>query len=173
MAAVMEARIEIRAMRRLDIASVNAIEQASYPFPWTKGIFKDCLRVGYNCRVLTLNGQIGAYAVVTQAVDEAHLLNLCVAQNFRRQGLARLLLEQVMDEVQVLGVARMFLEVRPSNPQAIALYNSCGFRKIGRRPGYYPADGGREDALVLVCRIDDYLQQRDDDLNVRRQNRKG
>ncbi len=159
MVAVLRPDIEIRAMRRSDVHAVNAIEQASYPFPWTKGILADCLRVGYHCRVLTVNAEIAAYAVVTHAADEAHLLNMCVAQSFRRQGLARLMIGHLMDEVQVVGAGRMFLEVRPSNPGAILLYKSMGFRKIGRRPGYYPAEGGREDALVMVCHLDDYLQE--------------
>ncbi|MEN1727008.1 MAG: ribosomal protein S18-alanine N-acetyltransferase [Pseudomonadota bacterium] len=159
MVAVIRPAIEIRAMRRADVSRVNAIEQASYPYPWTKGIIADCLRVGYHCRVLTVDREIAAYAFVTQAIDESHLLNLCVSEDYRRQGLARLMLMHLMDEVQVIGASRMFLEVRPSNPAAIALYESMSFRKIGRRPGYYPTDDGREDAVVMVCHLDEYLQE--------------
>ncbi len=141
-------------MRRSDVSAVYAIEKASYPFPWTRGILVDCLKVGYDCRVLTLDACIAAYAIVTQAVDEAHLLNLCVSADHRRQGLARLLLEQIKNETRLTGARRLFLEVRPSNPGAVKLYRSSGFRLIGRRPGYYPAEGEREDALVMVCRFD-------------------
>ena len=140
-------------MRRADVSAVYAIEISSYPFPWTRSIMVDCLRVGYDCRVLTVDGIIAAYASVTQAVDEAHLLNLCVSSEHRRQGLARLLLQQIQREARLTGAQRLFLEVRPSNPGAVALYRRSGFRLIGRRPGYYPDAGEREDALVMVCRL--------------------
>lgn len=158
MSAVVEPKIEIRAMRRSDVATVYAIERASYPFPWTKGILVDCLKVGYHCRVLTVDASIAAYAILTQAVGEAHLLNLCVASTHRRQGLARLLLEQIKIEMRATGAKRLFLEVRPSNPGAVSLYRTSGFRLIGRRPGYYPAEEAREDALVMVCHLDSDLQ---------------
>jgi ribosomal-protein-alanine N-acetyltransferase len=142
-------------MRRSDVATVYAIERASYPFPWTRGILADCLKVGYDCRVLTVDSMIAAYAIVTRAIDEAHLLNLCVSSDYRRQGLARLLLEQIKNEARAIGANRLFLEVRPSNRSALRLYRSSDFRLIGRRPGYYPAEGAREDALVMVCHLDD------------------
>jgi len=155
MVAVIRPEIEIRRMARSDLATVFAIEQASYPFPWTRGILADCLRVGYHCRVLTVDREIASYAIVTQAMEEAHLLNLCVAETYRRQGFARTMLSHLIDEVSLDGITRMFLEVRPSNPAAVELYRSSGFRKIGRRPGYYPAEDGREDALVMVCHLDE------------------
>lgn len=158
MAAVIQPKIEVRSMRRADVSSVYAIEKASYPFPWTRGIMHDCLRVGYHCRVLTVDTSIAAYAIVTQAADEAHLLNLCVDSARRRQGLARLLLEHVMVEARSKDVTRLFLEVRPSNSSARKLYASSGFRIIGRRPGYYPAGDAREDALVMVCHLDELAE---------------
>lgn len=158
MAAVLKPALEIRAMRRADLGRISEIEEASYPFPWTKGIFTDCLRVGYRCYVLTSESRIAGYAIVSMAMDESHLLNLCIAPDFRRQGLARLLLGHVVDELGLIGLARLFLEVRPSNPGAVALYEAFGFRQIGRRPGYYPADGCREDALIMALRIDEMHQ---------------
>lgn len=155
MSAVIQPQIEIRSMRRSDVSTVHAIEKASYPFPWTRGIMVDCLKIGYDCRVLTVDGMIAAYAIVTQAIDEAHLLNLCVDSSFRRQGLARLMLEQIKNKARSTGAHRLFLEVRPSNRSALKLYRSSDFRLIGRRPGYYPAEGAREDALVMVCHLDD------------------
>lgn len=155
MSAMLQPRIEIRAMRRSDVSAVYAIEKVSYPFPWTRSILVDCLRVGYHCRVLSVDSTIAAYAIVTQAVDEAHLLNLCVNSQHRRQGLARLLLARVKNEALASGANRLFLEVRPSNRSAVKLYRSSEFRLIGRRPGYYPAEGAREDAMVMVCHLDD------------------
>ena len=141
-------------MRRSDLTPVAAIEAASYPYPWSRGIFADCLRVGYRCHVLCANGAISGYGIVSMALDEAHLLNLCVAPDRRRSGFARIMLGHLIDEVRVGGMDRMFLEVRPSNRGAVALYRAHGFRVIGRRPGYYPASGGREDAAVMVCHLD-------------------
>ena len=137
-------------MRRSDLDDVIAIEHNAYPFPWSVGIFKDCLRIGYRCLVLTDSGQICGYSVFSIAVDEAHLLNLCIAEAERRRGLAALLLEHVTTEMALSGVDRVFLEVRPSNRAAIRLYARQGFRQVGRRPGYYPDEDGREDALVMV-----------------------
>jgi ribosomal-protein-alanine N-acetyltransferase len=154
MVAVIRPEVDIRRMERSDLAEVFTIEQASYPFPWTRGILTDCLRVGYRCRVLTVDREIASYAIVSHAMEEAHLLNLCVAETFRRRGFARTMLLHLIDEVRTVGIARMFLEVRPSNPGAVELYRSLGFRKIGRRPGYYPAEHGREDALVMVRHLD-------------------
>jgi len=154
MSAVMSPRLDIRAMQRGDLSAVAQIDKASYPYPWTRGIFQDCLRVGYRCRVLINRGELAGYAIVSHALDEAHLLNICIHPDQRGGGLARLLLEHVIREAQVGCADRLFLEVRPSNKPAVTLYKSCGFRVIGRRPGYYPADQGREDAMVMVLHMD-------------------
>jgi [ribosomal protein S18]-alanine N-acetyltransferase len=154
MAAVLQPNFSIRAMKRADLSAVVAIERNSYPFPWTSGIFSDCLRVGYRCHVLSDQSRICGYAIVSMAMDEAHLLNLCIAPEQRRQGLAILLLEHVINEVCMAGMDRLFLEVRPSNRAAVALYRRYGFRIIGRRPGYYPDHDGREDATVMVLHLD-------------------
>ena len=154
MAAVLSPRVGVRAMRRGDLDAVAEIESASYPFPWTRGIFQDCLRVGYRCHVLEADGRLAGYGIVSHALDEAHLLNLCIHPEQRRNGLARLLLEHVVREARVGAANRLFLEVRPSNEAAVDLYKSSGFRTIGRRPGYYPADEGREDAMVMVLHLE-------------------
>ncbi|HSH26390.1 MAG TPA: ribosomal protein S18-alanine N-acetyltransferase [Wenzhouxiangella sp.] len=154
MSAVLSPRVDIRAMLRGDLSVVAQIDEASYPYPWTRGIFQDCLRVGYRCRVLEADSEIAGYAIVSHALDEAHLLNLCIHPEQRGSGLARLLLEHVIREAQVGRADRLFLEVRPSNKAAVTLYKSSGFRTIGRRPGYYPAGQGREDAMVMVLHLD-------------------
>jgi len=154
MAAVLQPRVAICAMKRGDLDAVCRIEQISYPFPWTRGIFQDCLRVGYRCHVLFVGDAVAGYCIVSHALDEAHLLNLCVHPERRRNGLAKLLLDHVVCEAELAAVGRVFLEVRPSNKAAVALYKGNGFRKIGRRPGYYPAEQGREDAIVMVMHLD-------------------
>lgn len=154
MVAVLEPALEVRAMRRSDLTSVAELEAQSYPFPWTRGIFADCLRVGYRCHVLGESGAIVGYGIVSMALDEAHLLNLCISPERRRNGYARIMLGHLIDEVRIAGMDRMFLEVRPSNRAAALLYRSHGFRVIGRRAGYYPAPDGREDAAIMVHHLD-------------------
>jgi ribosomal-protein-alanine N-acetyltransferase len=141
--------IVIRAMAEADLPAVVAVERASYQFPWSEGIFRDCLRVGYTCRVVELAGEIIGHAILSVGAGEAHILNLCVREEFRCHGVGRRLLEHLLDRGRVAGMAEAFLEVRPSNTAAIRLYQSMGFRQVGLRRGYYQAVGGREDAAVL------------------------
>jgi ribosomal-protein-alanine N-acetyltransferase len=139
----------IRPMRASDVAEVVAIERASYQFPWSEGIFRDCLRVGYLCRVVTVERQVLAYGVMSFGAGEAHILNLCVSEAYRCRGVGKRLLGALMERAAAAGMAEAFLEVRPSNTAAIRLYLALGFEQVGMRRGYYQAVGGREDAAVL------------------------
>ncbi|HEY0767426.1 MAG TPA: ribosomal protein S18-alanine N-acetyltransferase [Steroidobacteraceae bacterium] len=139
----------IRAMRASDVAEVGAIERSSYQFPWSEGIFRDCLRVGYVCRVVTFSRQVMGYGVMSVGAGEAHILNLCVAEAFRCRGVGKGLLSTLIDRAAAAGMGEAFLEVRPSNTAAIRLYLSMGFEQVGTRRGYYQAPSGREDAAVL------------------------
>jgi ribosomal-protein-alanine N-acetyltransferase len=139
----------IRPMTELDVVDVVAIERGSYQFPWSEGIFRDCLRVGYVCRVLTAGKQVIGYGVMSVGAGEAHILNLCMGAAYRGMGLGKRLLEYLLERGAAAGMAEAFLEVRPSNTAAIRLYRSLGFEQVGTRRGYYQAVGGREDAAVL------------------------
>jgi ribosomal-protein-alanine N-acetyltransferase len=139
----------IRPMRASDVAEVVAIERASYQFPWSEGIFRDCLRVGYLCRVVTVERQVLAYGVMSFGAGEAHILNLCVSEAYRCRGVGKRLLGALVERAAAAGMAEAFLEVRPSNTAAIRLYLALGFEQVGMRRGYYQAVGGREDAAVL------------------------
>ena len=141
--------VVIRAMRGGDIPDVVTIERASYQFPWSEGIFRDCLRVGYVCRVMTVDRQVAAYGVMSLGAGEAHILNLCVGEAFRCRGVGKRLLTSLVERAVLAGMGEAFLEVRPSNTAAIRLYLSLGFEQVGMRRGYYQAVGGREDAAVL------------------------
>ena len=143
----------MRAMRESDLDSILAIEQRAYPFPWTRGIFRDCLAAGYPAWILHERGLPIGYAVISVAADEAHILNICIAPERQGRGHGRQLLRSLVELARDLGAARVFLEVRPSNPNAIALYQDEGFNEIGRRPRYYPARDGREDALVMAMEL--------------------
>ncbi|GMU67872.1 MAG: ribosomal-protein-alanine acetyltransferase [Steroidobacteraceae bacterium] len=141
--------VALRAMTEADVDAVVALEHDSYPFPWSEGIFRDCLRVGYVCRVVELDHELIGYGVMSHGAGEAHILNLCVRAAMRERGIGRTLLRQLLDSAVDAGMDEAFLEVRPSNLAAIRLYQSLGFEPVGVRRGYYQAVGGREDATVL------------------------
>ena len=141
--------INIRPMRRADIVQIEQIEKETYPFPWGIGIFRDCLYTGYVCRVLDTADGIAGYAILSMGAGEAHILNFCIHPERRRQRLGTLFLEQLTNEIMQLQATRIILEVRQSNDAARELYRRAGFSQIGLRRGYYPAENGREDAMVL------------------------
>lgn len=140
-------------MREQDLAAVMAVEHRAYDFPWTPAIFVDCLRAGYSCWLLEHNGEAAGYAVLSVAAGEAHVLNLCVAPECRRRGQGKRLLRRLIDAARWHRAERIFLEVRPSNLSAIALYGGAGFNEIGSRPNYYPSRHGREDAIVMALEL--------------------
>ncbi len=141
----------VRPMGSSDVWTVSAIEAEAYQFPWSPGIFRDCLSAGYHALVLEMPPTgVQGYAVVSTGAGEAHLLNLCVRPALHGAGLGRVLLEAVMRQARAQGAREIFLEVRPSNEAAVHLYEASGFRRIGRRKRYYRAREGREDALVFA-----------------------
>lgn len=142
--------VHIRPMQLIDVRAVMDIELAEYPFPWTARIFSDCVRIGYSCRVAELEGETAGYGIMSSGAGEAHILNVCVARRFQRRGLGRTLMLHMIDEAEQQGVETVFLEVRESNPVALSLYESLGFNQVGTRKDYYPAEGGREDAIILA-----------------------
>jgi [ribosomal protein S18]-alanine N-acetyltransferase len=147
------APLTVRPMHEADVCEVIRIERASYQFPWTEGIFYDCLRVAYLCRVAVQDQQIVGYAVMSMGAGEAHILNLCVREEVRRAGVGRELIHYLLRQAEEAGMSEAFLEVRPSNAIALLLYKSLGFEQVGTRRGYYQAIGGREDAAVLRLRL--------------------
>ncbi len=149
MSAVLKDVPELDRMRESDLPRVMEIENAIYSHPWTVGNFVDSLRAGYQCCAWRLQGELIGYFILMVAVGEAHLLNLSIAAAHQRRGHGAALLNEAASLARSLGAKNMFLEVRPSNRAAQALYTRFGFRKIAVRRGYYPANSGREDALVL------------------------
>jgi len=132
-----------------DINRVYDIEQAAYPFPWTRGVFVDCLRVGYACFGLQIGSTLAGYSIASSAAAEAHLLNLCVHPDWQHRGYGSLLLEYAINHVARHDNEAIYLEVRTSNTRAAKLYKNRGFRVIGSRRSYYQAGDGREDAIVM------------------------
>ena len=141
--------LTFRLMQPADLDQVYANEVRAYAFPWTRGILEDCLKSYYECWVLEQDGQIIGHGVLSCMAREAHLLNVCIAPSQQGQGHGRAFVEHLLDRAKSQA-DMLFLEVRPSNTPALALYQALGFNEVGRRPGYYPALRGREDALVLA-----------------------
>lgn len=136
------------------LPQVLEIEQHAYPFPWSDGIFKDCLKAGYSSWIVTnLRQEIVAYALMSMAVGEAHVLNLCVDPRMQRQGIGRYLLQYLVSLARAANCTIVLLEVRKTNKSAIRLYEQQGFARLGLRKAYYPAAEGREDAIVLGYEI--------------------
>jgi ribosomal-protein-alanine N-acetyltransferase len=132
-----------------DLALVCDIERRSYEFPWSHGVFRDCLLAGYLCIVLVRGDRVAGYGVLSIAAGEAHILNICVEPAYRSFGYGEKLLDQILFHARSASVREVFLEVRPSNETALALYKKKGFVQIANRPAYYQANKGREDAAVL------------------------
>ena len=150
MSAVLAPHIEMLPMNASDLDDVLAIENAVYPFPWTRGNFADSLVAGYSAWVCRVGGELVGYAVIMMILDEAHLLNISVDPHRHGMGFGARLLRHAMAVARRLGARSLLLEVRPSNERALQLYRHFGFARIGRRKAYYPAHEGREDALVLT-----------------------
>ncbi len=144
-----EVPVQPRTMLHDDLPVVSDIERRSYDFPWSHGVFRDCLLAGYTCIVLEREGQVVGYAILSVAAGEAHVLNLCVDPDYRGLGYGDRLLDEVLLRARHASVREVFLEVRPSNLAALALYRKKGFRQIASRRASYQAKDGREDAAVL------------------------
>jgi len=150
---IREAQIFMRTMTHEDLSLVSDIERQSYEFPWSHGVFRDCLLAGYQCIVLERDNEVVGYSILSVAAGEAHILNICVHNTFRSMGYGEKLLDEILFRARSLSVRQIFLEVRPSNEHALALYRKKDFHKMADRPAYYQASQGREDANVLVKKL--------------------
>lgn len=151
MSAVIDySELSYRPMNTGDLAAIMAIEVRAYPFPWNKAIFRDCIKAGYHCYVAERNGEISGYAVFINAAQECHLLNICIDPDLQGYGYGRQLLSYVLQQARYFNARCAFLEVRRSNRHAVQLYESEGFNEVGIRKGYYPANHGREDAVIYA-----------------------
>lgn len=148
----MDEQILIREMRYSDLDALEAVEQASFSIPWTRGMLEEELfNIRARYRVIEYQGTIAGYIGMWQILDEGHITNVAVRPEFRRMGLAKRLLQDLIDYARDNGIVSLTLEVRVSNLPAIRLYESFGFRTEGRRKHYY-ADNN-EDALIMWLRL--------------------
>jgi ribosomal-protein-alanine N-acetyltransferase len=148
-----DAVLWFRRMTPDDLEQVMILERQVYEFPWTERIFSDCIRVGYLCWLALHQQTIVGHAVISVVADESHMLNLSIARAHQRKGYGRQFVEFLVNEARARQARTMLLEVRPSNRIAINCYTSAGFNEVGSRKDYYPAPGGREDALLLARHI--------------------
>ena len=148
-----EVPIAVRPMQRADLDWVVSAEASLHPHPWSRGNFEDSFDAGHGCWVLAADETLLGYAVILVVLDEAHLLNLSVDLSCQRRGYGAAFLGFLLREARKQGAEQVFLEARESNDAALRLYRRCGFEAIGRRKGYYPAEGAREDAIVMRCAL--------------------
>ena len=142
--------LAFRRMREADLPRVMEIERAAFSHPWTEELVRRELGHEFSTVLLACGGDSGAvqgFAVVWLVHDELHVLNVAVAPEARRRGVARAILDRVEAQGREQGARIAMLEVRRGNAPAIALYRSLGYREVGVRPRYYAEDG--EDALVM------------------------
>lgn len=150
--------VDLRPMTSQDLPGVIAVEEAAYPFPWTEAIFRDCLRVAYYCCVLEGKDGIIGHGIMSVAVGECHLLNICIHPDYQRQGHGQRMMNHLLSLARHAHAGVAYLEVRLSNTAAQEMYRQRGFREIGLRKDYYPAEEGREDALILMLDLQQSTQ---------------
>lgn len=155
----LQTRFLDRPMTEADIPAVMAMEHQACLHPvhaWSDDNYRSSMRAGYWARVRCEadTGRVVAVCVAMDGVDELHLLNIAVARELHGQGIARSILAVLYERCRERGASMLWLEVRPSNEPARALYLREGFVEVGRRRHYYPAAQGREDALVMKRDID-------------------
>lgn len=153
MASVMkdkQQKLLIRPMLESDLRAILEIERRAYTYPWTNGVFNDCLRSGYSCWVADQRCDVRGYGVLSVAAGESHILNVCIDPNHQGNGYGRLMMHHLMSKAEDYHAEAIYLEVRPSNKLAYQLYTSLGFNEVGHRKDYYPDASGREDALIMA-----------------------
>jgi len=138
-------------MQSQDLAEVFEIEEAANQFPWSLKNFQDSLKAKHHAWVFCgVQDEIEAYVIAQSVADELHILNLCVKPEIQGQGLGRKILNHVVDYAETNSATVILLEVRSSNHRAQQLYLQSGFNEMSVREGYYPAEDGREDAVLMA-----------------------
>ena len=153
---VADAPLEVRFEPMLadHLEAVAALEMSAYAHPWQQRHFADCLQAGYAAQLLMAGEHLLGYFVAMKGVDEVHLRNLVVAPQYQRQGWSRVLLDALALWARGQGAQWVWLEARASNTRAVHVYKAHGYRYVGTRRQYYPADaGGREDAVVMSLKL--------------------
>jgi len=146
--------LQLEYLRPMDVEDLTELmegELAAYPYPWTRGNFEDCLsNKAYSCWVFEQQQCLYGHVVISTVLKEAHILNICLYPAHQNKGWGRKLLDETESIAKANGAEICFLEVRPSNKSGLHLYQSEAYNEIGVRKNYYPANNGREDAIVMA-----------------------
>ncbi|UTF61741.1 ribosomal protein S18-alanine N-acetyltransferase [Gilvimarinus sp. DA14] len=141
--------ITLKPLSETQIDALCKIENRAHSHPWSRKLFADCLHTRQHCILIYVEQTLAGYFVVTSAAGSAELLNVAVDPGQQGKGLAYAALSKLLHKLD--GIAdTLYLEVRESNLPAIALYQKLGFAEVGLRPNYYPANKGREDAVIMA-----------------------
>ena len=140
----------LQPMQESDLEAVIAIEQVAYSHPWTRGNFRDALASGYWAQCLRVQDELLGHVVAMEGVEETHLLNITVAPARQGQGWAHMMLDALCLWSRRQGAQWLWLEVRESNQRALHVYERYGFRRVGLRKDYYPADRQQRDHAVVM-----------------------
>lgn len=142
----------LRPMTAADMPAVLRIERAGQLVPWTEGMLRDCLKADYwNTVAVDGEDRVLGFTILSSGGGDAHVLNIVVDPVQRRRGIARGLLEALMEAARAREADQLFLEVRAGNTPALTLYRDIGFAEVAVRRGYYPLPGGgREDAIIMA-----------------------
>lgn len=143
----------IRRASSEDLPALARIEESVQIAPWSQSLLATCLEPPTAMFVAESAEGLCGWGAVRNVLGEAEVLNLAVAYHARRQGWGRGLMQALMAEAREANSRSMFLEVRIGNDAAQSLYEQLGFVACGLRPGYYPAEDGREDALLMECSL--------------------
>lgn len=144
----------LRALYEADLSEVMKVESVCQQAPWTNEVFQKCLQAGSIGWVVEVEGKIIGFILVLFQVDEAHILNFCIHPDHQHQGLGRQLLLYALEDLKQKRAKYIYLEVRRSNKNAIALYEKMGFHKVGERKDYYLSVGSCEDAMVFARHLE-------------------
>lgn len=140
-------KTEIHDLHERFLDEIDLIEQKSFKHPWSKQAYRDEINNPVAVyKVITVDDKVVSYGGFWQIFDEGHITNICVKEEYRRQGFGKMLMEAIIKEARQRKLYSLTLEVRVSNIGAIKLYENFGFKSAGVRPKYYP-DG--EDAMIL------------------------
>lgn len=154
MSAVLQPQARLEPLTEALLEAVMRVEQCTYSHPWTRGNFLDSIQTGYLLQALMGEDTLLGYFVAMEGVQEAHLLNITVAPEHQGQGWARVMLDALSLWARGRGAQWLWLEVRASNARAMHVYQAYGYRRVGERKNYYPADHlRREDAIVMSLKL--------------------
>lgn len=142
--------MKIRDALPSDVEAIAQLERQCFALPWTREAIASCL-TGEGHVMLAAeaeNGALAGYIGLQHVLDEGYISNVCTAEEYRRRGVASALIAALRGRAEELRLAFLTLEARTSNAAAIALYEKCGFKNMGLRPGYYERPA--EDAVIMT-----------------------